>query len=70
MRTPALAGGPRLVCPFAQSGRLARVLSYAELVYFPVHDLDDQAYEYYCRVGWSQEFRVKLCSLGFGSEKK
>ena len=49
MRPPAPAGGPRLVCPPAQSGRLASVSYCAGLV--PVKDLGTQAYEYYCRVG-------------------
>ena len=50
IRPPAPAGGPRLVCPLAQSGRLASVsILCAGLV--PVNDLGTQAYEYYCRVG-------------------
>ena len=50
MRPPAPAGGPRLICLPAQSGRLASV-SYFTAGLVPVNDLGTQAYGYYCRVG-------------------
>ena len=70
MRPPAPTRGPRLVCPPAQSGSLASVsytLRGVEYLYtiWVLKPMNTTA----GWVGWSQEFRDQLCSLGFGSEK-